>query len=120
MKYLFDERVFKLFLVKYKTEGKEELIEETRNMLETILKYKNLDLRCGDTEPLTGSVIGGSQIACIGFKEERTKAITEGVLIKAPEMVRIIVYQYNELFSKAKKVEKSMLDSMLGDEEVRE
>ena len=115
LKYLFDERVFKLFLMKYKTEGKEELIEETRNMLETILKYKNLDLRCGDTEPLTGSVIGGGQIACIGFKEERTKAITEGVLIKAPEMVRIIVYQYNELFNKAKKVEKSILDSMLDD-----
>jgi hypothetical protein len=34
--------------------------EKTINMLETVLKYKNIDLRCGDTEPLTGSVIGGS------------------------------------------------------------
>ena len=115
LRYLFDEKVFRLFLKKYLTEGKGEMMEKTINMLETVFKYKNIDLRCGDTEPLTGSVIGGSQIACIGFKEERTKAITEGVLIKAPEMVRIIVYQYDELFNKAIRVEKSMLDEMLDD-----
>lgn len=115
LRYLFDEKVFRLFLKKYLTEGKGEMMEKTINMLKTVFKYKNIDLRCGDTEPLTGSVIGGSQVACIGFKEEKTKAITEGVLIKAPEMVRIIVYQYNELFNKAIRVEKSMLDEMLDD-----
>jgi hypothetical protein len=35
-------------------------------------------------------------------------------------MVRIIVYQYNELCNKARKVEKRMLDEMLDDSQREE
>jgi hypothetical protein len=42
-------------------------------------------------------------VACIGFKEALRAKISEGVVVSAPELVRIIVYQFNQLFEDAKK-----------------
>jgi hypothetical protein len=113
LRYLFDKEEFinELFeLIKNKNY---DLIEEIRLNIKNLLKYSNLDLRIGNTIPLTGSVLGGSRIACIGFKEEDIKKIAEGVRITVPEILKIIIYQYNELFTNSEELNEILLEKII-------
>ena len=47
-------------------------------------------------------MIRGESVACIGFKEALRAKISEGVLVSAPELVRITVDQFNQLFENAR------------------
>jgi hypothetical protein len=103
LRYLFDAENFRFYVRRYVEQGKPQLVEESRALLKTLSGFENLDLRYGKTAPLTGTVIGGESVACIGFKEALRAKISEGVVVSAPELVRIIVYQFNQLFEGARK-----------------
>lgn len=113
LRYLFDRVRFKNIIMNYYYNGNKKLIDEVSETLNRLLSFDNIDLRIGYTEPLTGCVIGGNNVACIGFKNKEIRAITEGVLVKAPELVKIFVYQYNELYNKAIKVEEGLINEIL-------
>ena len=91
-------------------QGKPHLVEESRALLKILSGYEKLDLRYGKSAALTMTVIGGESVACIGFKKALHAKISKGVLVSAPELVRIIVYQFNQLFENAKKAGPELLE----------
>jgi hypothetical protein len=116
LKYLFDTPNFKTIINEYKAKGEFSQIAEIKKMLSDVLNLSNLDLRTIDTEPLMGMVIGGESVAIIGFKEPALKHIAEGILVKAPEVLRVLIVQFDALFARARKIESvDFVDEILRD-----
>jgi len=112
LKYLFDTDGLIGVLKKNRDKGNNSMIQEFENMLLHALTHDNLDLRTTNTDPLTGLVIGGKKKAIIGFKDAPVANITEGVIIKSSELLRIISYQYDTLFRDAKKIDANFINEI--------
>lgn len=110
--YLFDHDKFKKYLIDCQKFNRVDQICKSREMLSSVVGFSNLDLRCGRTDPLTGLVIGGDEIACIGFNDG-SSFIAKGVLIKSSDLLKIYRFMYDDLFNKALKVEEDFIDMML-------
>jgi hypothetical protein len=117
LKYLFDLSNFREELNEYNRCGNKMAVAQTKQMLAQAISHKNLDLRVADTKPLMGMIIGGESIATIGFKEPWSKNLAEGVLIRSPEIIRVLVIQFDAVFEKAYRVTDSkFVDSVTGND----
>lgn len=110
--YLFDYEKFKSYLSDCHKFDKLDQIDKSREMLSSVLGFRNLDLRCGRTDPLTGLVIGGDEIACVGFNDG-SSFIAKGVSIRSSDLLKIYRFMYDNLFNEASKVEEDFIDIML-------
>lgn len=117
LNYLFDKCKFDEYLYECLKNDDMGKIKESKQMLTKYLCNNNLSLKCGNTDPLTGSVIGMNgndlTVACVGFKERLDPAIKEGALIKSPSLLKIINQQYDSLFEDAEEVTVGFIDNII-------
>jgi hypothetical protein len=111
--YLFDIASYSATLRNHAARGETKAIDEARQMLREALRHPNLDLKYGNTEPMVSIVIGGDAVAVIGFREESTKKLTEGVVTHSPELLRIFKQLYNSIASE-KVTDIKFIDDVLG------
>jgi len=111
--YVFDIEGYKSVLSEYIIKNDDGKINQSKEMLKNVLKYKNLDLRYIETDTLASIIIGSNTIACIGFREKDTKKVAEGVRIHAEELVIVLKSQYDLLFNKATKVDEDFFEETL-------
>jgi pyrimidine deaminase RibD-like protein len=110
--YLFDIKNYSSVLKGYDAKGEYNQIDEARQMLRNALQFPNLDLRYADTEPVISLVMGGDSIAVIGFREDLAKKLTEGIIVRSPELLRIFRYLFNSLKSE-KVTDVNLVDKVL-------
>lgn len=113
--YLFDTEGFITTIKSYQTNQKfyNKQLQTVKKMLKRALEYENLDLRTTYTGMTIGLVIGGNETAIVGFKDPSVSNITEGMLIKASELVTMFSILYDSLFQRATKVDIDYIDALI-------
>jgi tetratricopeptide (TPR) repeat protein len=117
LRYLFDLEEYKKEISDYVLSNKDELVEASRTLFFRIIdvknRHRNLDIRYSNPYPLGGAVIGGTSKACLAFTRTRGGVVSEGVFIKHPALLKILVNQYDNIFQQAKELSPNFFSETL-------